>query len=746
MVAARANRGEQRSCGLWIEGIGSDTALDGLVFGADGLRGSGYYHGDGADYEWVGGLLSAPDSLDEGIDPYTGRIRASSCSLSLSARDEVALPLLHQQSRTSIYVRNVALTTAATTVRIGGPAALIGALSDTVVWIDDEAILLGTHSADGTYNGCTRAMWGTVAQTHPVNVLVYTANPYILGRRASILLYNADTGNVSERRFFIDSVGTNEEGTRIEVGLSDLTTLLVNAQINRAATTYRAEGVITQEPNRDPTLKAWIEDFDDQTAYDYEPVWISAADTIHRAVETNSGRWITYQSGEIAYPGADPVEMEDEDLSSEPWAGDARQLFVITRDYDSASSRGLGIHYLHPYALALSFMRAGYDNTAVDGYDAWQGQWGCGFPSDFFDEAGISQLINRTPLAIDQYVGGWDGESETVSALVIDVMLRPYGAVLVPRADGRLTVRRFRPLTIDDWVDAQIINPVPMRLARHVPRSGTYMAVTALVGELPWQDGDTVQVQSRDGRRGDSQRRALLDETSEMRLDYRTRYRGTDPNDLAPELLEYAQLGIDQIPEIDIVVPPSAVTGNDYGLMTWIRVAAPELRTPWMISSDGLRSGLDEDNPSYAALIINRTENLINGSVQLRVMMPAYHVGKFARLRGPAGVIVAVSNDSVTIEASAFSGYDPSTFYVGDSVSFYYGDGEWTTISTVITGITGGAIEIGTDPGVLGIVPGMVVRMSDISNNATCGPYGPDNYRSYAYVTAGGVGPEDVYG
>lgn len=758
----RYDRQSRRTIGLLIEGVGNDTAKSkGLVFYNGSRLPSGYFDAQ-PDYEWTPGLVDIPDTIDSSLSPFTGKIRAGGVSLSLPMTDLVARSLFYRQGRTNL-TNGLALNTVQTALWIDGDDK--SGLSGSVVWIEDEAILMGTEGSPGQYTSCTRGYWSTIAAEHPLDVYVYTGNPFTLDRRATLVIYDARLGTISERFYFVDDIGTNDEGTTAEIDLSDFLSLLVGAQINQGATPVTISGAIDTQPGFLQEGGRVVARFDEADKVIKEPsgtarrTWWGAADTVHLGTTTDDVTQLAGLSGPIVWPGAPPAEADpDAEFNREPFMAVGHQLFMVRESpinpdsNDWSSSIGLGDNYRNVIALAQGFMRSGYAE-AVDGFDAWKGQFGAGFPPSFFDEVTTQITIDKHQEAqVDMLILGWEGEEVSISDLVIDRLLVPYGFLLASNQDNTIAIRSFDLLTVEDFANAGTVDPLPPKLGWKIPREGEFSRVVADIGETPWNDPDHRIVESRDGFRRDSQRRAVLSSRNELTLDLSTRAKGTADADIIPDLLSRAQRGIDQTPQLTIDVSPTEVTGVTYDLLTWVTINTPPTARPWFLDSNGDRVGLDPTNPALAGLIVSRKESLESGRFELGLLLLNYENGDFIRWRAPSASIVSYDNAGpylLTVEQNVFnnSAADASFFTIGDHVEIYYPDLELVALGLedlVVGGVSGNVIELDAPTGVT-VTAGMILRLSTLGNDATSGPFNP--YRAHVFASETVTDdPGDIYG
>ncbi len=765
------NRALDRVIGVVFEGIGNDPQFSkGLAFylGRVDYNGS-TFEGVADDYEWLPALISVPESIRASVNPFTGDFESGGVAISLSLRDTVAVAMQYQQTRTPLT-----MTTGLNAVQITltledrtGSGAEVG-LAGSVIWVGDEAIRLGTYSGGGTYANCDRGYYSTIAAPHPIadgDPFVYTANPYLLGRRATIVLYDKASDTISERFYFLNQrPKTNESGTALNLNLLDFASLLLGASINQGHEPTMMQGVLQFLEGVSVTQKALTAEFfggrrifKDQTVQ--INTWWEAADTINLASSENDRNFLI-ANGPRAWPGAPEVEVEED---REPFYDETHQQFVVRRstiglaDEALSSTQYLGADiYRHAWAIFVGFLRSGFSDV-VDGFDAWRGDWGAGFPADFFDIADITAKIAANPeMQVDQLVLGKGGEEYTIRDL-IDILLVPYFAVLASKQDGRLTIGAFRPLNIADFVAAisENVEPVPIKLGWEVNANADFNAISVEIGELPWEKPRPLKLTSRDGFKRDTQRRSTQASRRARVLDYRTRSKGSPPGDIVSDVLSRIQMGLDQVPEISFSVAPSEVTGIEYDLMKWVTIAAPALANPWFVFQ-GQRIRFDPTDPALAGLIVSRRENLATGLVDLTLLLLNIGNADFVRWRAPTAEVVSYSSGvgsgpfEITCEPNTFSAFDvdASYFSVGDKVDFFYPDFALAAIGPEeleVVLVTGNVIEVS---GGTTTIPaaGWLVRLSRLSANASSGPFSGFRAHVFSSDILTPTTPGDIYG
>lgn len=752
---------DQRLVGIVFEGLGSSTSSSAGVI---------WYYGDsknvpsGTNYEWVGALTEVPKTISDSIDVWPGQVRTSPITVGIANVEIAAKLLLYQQAKTVNYLAT-ALDDSSTSVTLSATT-----LANTVVYINDEAILLGTHAGSGVYTGCTRGFWSTIAAPH-VNAYAYTKNPYLQYRAYKLIVHDAIAGTTNViQRGYISTIATNDSGTVIQVGCQELLSLLSGATINRGSPKLRVVGVVDSEGILSPQLDTQINTEsriwrDDSSARSY---WLQTGGTVVNGSILN-GVFSPLATGPVVFRDAPDIEYDarSETERYSPFGDDGYELFVVVRSLLGSSTAltstaGLGSpDAFNAVAIAYAFLRSGF-GTSDSGYDQWQGNWGVGMPGDYFDNAAIQAVIDDSPDdKIDQLILGWDGESVTVEELVCEKLLRPRGKFLANKMNGDITIGYIRILDIEEFADAPTLTPIPDTLKWEVDLNGAFSSVIAEIGETPFSDPDRVTISSRSGQAQDSARRALYDTRRELVYDYSTLYSGGSNLGVQSLLLSRLMQGIQAVPKITIdVTEPTDST--EYNLGEWYKVSAPDIQAwssngvdQWWIDAGGERVAFAAGEAQFTGLLIGRKHDIYRGMYTLTLLMLAYRDNTFVRWRAPSAQIASVAGTYVcTCEQNVFHAgvADASKFSVGDWVDLYYADGEQVGAGNEvqISAISGNDITIGVTADAP--TAGMILRLARFSTYGDGGEPVPSAGRAYVFAADAATGliqstdTADIYG
>ena len=754
-------RFDHRLVGVVFEGVGEDTSKSGGII---------WYFGNPSNvpsstsYQWVNALVEVPSTIADSVDVWTGQVRTSPINVAIANVELAATRLLYQQAKTR-HSLDVALAAGSTSVTLTSTS-----LAGSVVFISDEAILLGTHAGAGVYTGCTRGYWSTIDAPHAKNAYAYTKNPYLRYRSYKLIVHDVLAGTTSTiQRGYINKIATNSDGTLIQVGCQELLSLLSGATINRGAPKIRVTGTVDAQGILSPQLDTQLDVAsriwrDDSTARSY---WLQTGGTLVNG-SILDGVFSPLATGPVVFRDAPDIEYDSrsDDERYSPFGDDGFELFVVVRSLLGSataltSTAGLASNAFNAVAIAYAFLRSGFSDADTD-FDQWRGEWGVGLPVDYFDDTAIQSVIDDSPDdKVDQLILGWDGEAVTVEELVCERLLRPHGKFLANKMNGDITIGWVRVLDIEEFSNAPTLTAIPKTLQWEVDLSGAFSAVVAEVGATPFSDPDRIVAESRTGEAQDSTRRALYDTRRELVYDYSTLYSGGSNLGTIATLMSRLMQGIQAVPKITIdVVEP--VAGVEYNLGEWYRVSVPDIQAyangaldAWWVDASATRIPFSTSAAQFTGLLTGRRHNIKTGSYTLTLLMLAYRDNAFVRWRAPSAVVASVVGGyDITVETNAFhaSSSDASKFSVGDWVDLYYADGEQVGPGNEvqISAIAGDVISVGPTADVP--TAGMILRLAKFSTYGDGGE--PVSGAGRAYVFAADAATDliqstdaaDIYG
>lgn len=724
-------RHHQTTLAVAFEGIGSSTSYaNGLAFcfGATPTHTS--------DYEFARAMIDAPDSVETSVNPYTVEMSTSSFTFRFPATDEIATKLLHVQVRTPL---SVALTfgSSTTALRVSGTGNT--ALAGTVVYVDDEAILVGTHTGSGIYTGCTRGYLGTVATGHGLGVQIFAKNPYVNYRRVTLIEIDRATGTETVRwRGFVDSVQTDTTGKSINVQCMELWATVAGATLNKGAPRLRPSGSVVGG-----------------TAFG-RPIYIGYAATDGRRVRpSSSSAWAqigdtltacTSTSSKLLFDGPSTYWFGAPEFSADKDNDVAFEVFVAGNEVSGISSTDDLTYPAHPVAIAMAMLISSGGNTS-SAYDVLGEEWGLAIPESLFDVSAIDALIEATAnIKIDRLLLGWDGKTVQVVSTIRDALLRPYGFFLAVTDTGLLSIARLEPTAIDVGTLAQAspTTPIPERLSMELATDGQFWQAEAKIGALPWREPDSIVVQ-RDGSFRDNSRRSLFSRSLRLTYNFETVAPSSDTTVVLSELLNRIVVGKTAAPIVGI----TTTRADTYDIGKTVALTAPDIQQAWWIDRDGNRVTISTGQPSFAGIVIGRRYDLSRGTYDLSLLLINWAGGAFVKWRAHALMIESHDGSgTLTVAQNAFhSGVNDISFF-DDSDEVVLCDKSGVQYAGPYSILVNSATSLSLSGTPTGVVAGDVVRLTyyaDYSNTA----HVPGVANPFAYFAKNGLldsDDPDIYG
>lgn len=736
-----------RAIGIQIEGLGLDTAKSGGVVLCERLD-----LPTSATYEWVNALVGNPGNLTSRIDPFAGTWSSSSLAVRIDASDRLA-PLLLATARDAYYTTTGTLSAASTTVNLTTTLlppgdATIGA--GQVIYVGDEAILLGTAAGGGSYTGCVRGYWSTTPQAHPAGSAVSIRQPYLY-RRVVRVIHRTPAG--------VESViwtglldGVRQEGPHVVVSVVSQLAALLRARVNLTASNRAPDarlddrGNITwpADPSRAVTPGA-------SRAY-----WQLGDDYLLQTSEAATSGALVSANRILLSPTDDlyyiyPTSLEDTDR--------IYRVLLIDRDAGEASTADLTYPY-HPLAIAMALLMS--TGTGDNGaYDVLGAEWGLGL--SYVDVTAWEAAIDATPdLALDRLLLGRDGEPVVVERVIREQLLRPYGFAMTEDADGLLSVARLSTpdMTIRSTALANAVSaypePQPTQDSQLASRS---RVLTLKVGGEPWGEPQDVQIELADR----STRSGRLEDTPRLTLDLST----IKPSRLiGPRgLTEYAQaivqglaLGLDAPPVLKIRCASRLDTGLNIYPGAWVSVEDLGVEHAWWVTRAGERIVLDSTTVKGTGLCVGVSQPVHAAHMDLELLMLGDGLPDYTHLVAPAARVAAWTPGTqiITVDNAEFDrDGDAAQFRTGDQLSLWSSAGvrQDTGTPPTITNIAGDDITI--DAAFVGATPtdGDLIRLArsdEYSNTAHyAGVFRPWTYladQTTQTFDGPGSGQYDVYG
>lgn len=701
----------KRSMAIAIEGVGSDTSKSKGIAWAYGQRPTSGQLAS-IDYEWVGGaktgsgLADPIRTISTSVDPFTAEVTSGGYMASMHFDDTVALHLARHETYTTLYLDS-AITSSDTTVVIQSDIILgdENGLDGTVIWIDDEAILLGTESGStGSYSGCTRNYFSTYAQPHDAGVLAFTSNPYLNGRRYKLLLFDhAGSGTLTEiDRGLIEVKSTSPDGTKFNLGCKQLISAISGAEVNTSAVDLRRawKGVCYEQEGFSKMQHASIA----LNLYGgrYGKRLAKTGDAVHSQyyqvsggvarlnVTTSSGVDSTsFVNGEFVNLSGSAVEINVEDGSQH---GDVEknepvhEIFYINRLADESGgtvaspsdayspTRDLahptsGAQLIfHPIAIPLALMTSSPATSPASGgndfADVLGWQWGLGLPYEDIDSNVETVLEDTREMKVDQLLLGWDGQPINPWQVFKDLALL-FGMMPSITTEGKLDVRRFRELTIGDLIEissdsSRVLTAIPSTLSWTPSSVSAISQITGEVGGLPWLTADRITVNSittADDRPGASIRSKLQSSRTNSTLDFHP-FRSL--NSARNRAISLVQLRYRPLPTLSI-----KVNGQSPQIGEVVQVSDIPVEDAWFPGSDGTRVAISSSSSidfKTFGMIISRKYNIIEDNTEISMLMTGYTLNGISRYRAPSAKVVSVASNVITVEASEFGSADGADF------------------------------------------------------------------------------------
>ncbi len=739
------------SYGIAIEGIGSDTAKTAGVCWYWGQQLTSAQKA-ASDYEWIGGagsgqgLIDIPSALKFAVDPFTCDVRTAGETFSLHYPETYAQRLLvHQQTDTGAYL-DIAISATASTITLAGAGS--EDLAQSVIWLSDECIKLGSHFGGGLYT-CTRTYWSTRATVHTAGEKVYTRQPYALNRIVRLVQYDrAASTEAVVWTGAVEDFSTSNDGTKLDLSCRDFFSLLKQAVVNRGAgdltpfanvqvTKIReARGTISHDPpHRVSVAKA--DDVAHAIHYQIDEALFGGRYTTTSSGGSPTENGAMYEldrtTGQIASTGSPALwgSETDYDADEMPIAaeGPIHEVLVIDRlaDEDEQGPRWSALanwrsatrelaHPFHPIAIAMALLcstRSKAPDAAT--YDVLGWRWGLGIPLDLFDIDAIDALIAQTSgIKIDRMLLGWDGEPVEVWETIKNKLLRPYGFFLGTTHAGLVSFSRYVESDVGDLLAAESITAHPFTLKWDPARSQTIDILRAKRGGTPWMEGESIDVYLRDyssGEPQDSLRAGLFSQKRESEIDYSTK---VSRDDLITALANTAARGHMAQPRLKIQAAP----GN-YGIGDRVLLATPEIEELWFIDAAGEPTGTTEAGVQFLGQIIERRHNIREGSYDITLLL-TNRSGRYPRWRAPSAVISGGADNRVDLYQNVFHANEPdaSKFAIGDWVEIWTPNGQRVgSEPRQITIIAADSIAVDS-AFVTGMTDGNILRISRLSTGA----------------------------
>ena len=794
------------SYGIAIEGVGLDTTK---------TAGTIWHFGDqlsaaaqtASTFDWEGGTNSNAGLVQQtsmkistSVDPFTGDLRDSAFSFELHYSDTAAQNLIYLQVETVLSMSGGAsvganLSDSGTTITIDGTGDT--GLANTVVWIADEAILLGTHNGSGEYavSGGTsgRGIYGTTATMHRINEKVYTANNTLAGRRVRLYQFDhSDSSLVVKWTGFVnDHIGTVGDGLKIRIPCQGLLSVLKGAVINRGAplkadamawmfagNSLQPSGYIDHHSKGEQKRVAKAGDTAHKQAYQLDEAIIFGDYSDTKVSSTKATEFLRNSSTAHLWdvaPGFDPDAAGEDSLSTVGYQRTIYEVFVVARKIDEeqalasanmfSATRDLTFPF-HPAEIAMALLTSTRDtavSTSTILWDCLNYPWSVGAPLAWFDASGISTAIDETQhRKIDQLTLGYDGKPVNAWEVCKSVLLAPHGLFFGSTSAGLVNIGRFKGAAdIKDSINATAITAIPEVLEWAPSRADSVDVITGTVGATPLgYEGVPITVNARDyatDEANDSLRAALFTQRKEFEIDYQT-INAHNAKELVDGLISKIITLHLASPRIKIRV----ANADTYDIGAYFSFTVDVTKHPenngWFVDNTGAMTSTTT-GASFIGMLVGRTFDVRAQTYDLTLLLTNYRLGKYPRHRPPSAEVASYDQPSSTITtvSSAFaSGDDARTFAATQFVEV------WKPNYTLRSGTVGSpdAIEIAsvandsivlnsafaTDP-----VAGDIIELAHLTTatgspeDGTTQPYLGGTVNTHTFLGASGtVGNEAV--
>jgi len=744
------------AAGLSIEGIGLDSAhTDPWVF-CDQAYKATEANANTTAYRWTSGRTASASTSGYSVDPFQGDIGTSSLSLTLHNSDAMAERFRFQDTSPSVSVSSD-IDSADTSLDLSDTT-----LAGGVVYINDETILLGTHTGGGTYTGCTREIWGSEAQDHDAGNFVYTKGaPHWRGRRVEFIVHNLETGE--ERSVwpgYIRDIDTDGEGTTIRLSLGELVGAGKNTEVNVGAESLDHDLEVRVAANGRKYIAGSLIPQNASNS-----VYITSVRETSEWASSGRYTWLQCEGALVLcrentpidfYPGlrlGSEVETDiDDGQLSAALEEDVYEVFVVNPAADAlvqdeytgtdwASSTG-GLRNLdgfydfgeetavqHPWSVALALLNSG--SAGADDLSVWEelkNLWGAGLGWAVQEGSPsmvrtIRQLIETYPyLRINQLVLGWDGEPVNPWKVALYQLFLPFGLIPGVTKNGLPTFRRFGLMDIEQYNDAlgNELTPILGKAQHKQAHGSTADRIIARVGELPWRKGDRIE----DRISGNSKRASSIADQQKFEIDYSV-VAPENYETIAGNTLSQSRLAHYAMPRWVLRFNDWDIDDLDYTVSEYVSLSKWPVKGAKPIDPETQEATLDVQGKAWACgLIIGRRPAFEDHSYELEILLTSYNVNQPARWRGPSMVVTEYAQVSTTTkiytDGTSNFGFDDSdneAFFVGDEVQGIDEDGSTGSffneeIVDIGSDGTGEYIEI---DGLVAPATGEVIRLAAYS-------------------------------
>jgi len=675
--------------GIWIDPINLNASILG-----DGILQRSQNITIGSDnHNFIPNVLaSIPQLSATEVDIFNSKIRAGSISIKINAKDPISTRLLSQNiSRKPNAVFDNFVPFNATSARISGVPAV-----DSFLYVGEEVIKIIVEISPGEFD-IARGCGGTTASDHSAGDGLYLRPNYWIGRTVEIVLMdfapgfnhdpsftNTPTSVAIIWRGFLTAAPASVMGTNtIELRADDILSSIARVTVNKLPFLFSRDksvlGFLTSEGvvgSYGPLINEDSSFAKASRVYKDAP-FVAAAST--RPVQVGSALCLAYgpniqSSARLGSPSF---------VVGERVSGPFRELAVFSKRLDdlsfSLTSQKISPtkacpHPYHPLtiAAALLFSTRNTDQADTSRYDVMHPQFSAGLDY-LLDKPSWDAMIAKTSgIEIDDLILGWDGGPVRILETIIDGVLSAYGFALVMSPAGFLIPIQVGLASIEDFVNAPLLQPLPEYFEWRNIGSDVLDQVVATLGALPWAEGRKVVVNGTSVRTDVGGRSTRLTDAAKTEYNYPTVSSSNSQTYALSNLLNRLIWRFDGLPQITVRLPAT----SPLFCGQWVRLDRPDgLITPLLYDLAGNRVE-DWTSVMFFGQILSCRPVLDSQFYEVKLILTNYVFGRLAKYRSPACRIKTfLGSGAYLIEGltSDFgtSGSDAFTFNASDQVEVY---------------------------------------------------------------------------
>lgn len=736
---------KDRVVGFLFEGVGTDSSKSkGTVWGyGDGdLLESGY------NFEEV--LTRPPRSVSVSVDPFEARPKLSSFSPEFALTDTVAETFLYKDVGREATL-NEELDDAETSIDIDDG----GALANTVVYVDEEAIKLGSFSS-GTYSSCTRGYYNSTAKRHDDGQHVYTGVNFWERRIVWLVAQREDESSLQKKwKGVVTNRKGSSDGTTVTISCNDVLSELFGAKIARGVPPLSTGQLQVIDTSRQGVGEPRISGPFHGTGRDNGDAFVrkdGSVSTTHPQVIQVGGACVFATESDVGVERPRFGSSIDAEVGSSLSDGQGWPLLAFgehleevadgdypNQDFSSTQSMSNPHHPLTILSAMLNSTADSTNDTAI--YDVLDSEYGLSLV-DYFDLS-ADQIIAETPSEkVRLLILGWDGKPIDVFEVGTEVLLKPFGFFWSVDEDGTLGFSRLRQMDVEDLSNADSIDVRDTKREWRAGPGAGKSDIKAKFGGRPWSDPRLLRTESS----GNARRPGKLSVDEKTEIDFRAFLKESAESE-SLRLLRRVTLAHYPMPRLTVEVDDTAESGHTYNLGDFVTINSLPGDDPWLVDNTGSRVQLTADDVQFAGMIIGRDQDVATGVYTLTLLLTNFRTGHAIKWRAPAMEITGVANFATRIytKSSTQFGYldssgtpqpDNNSFAVGDDIQIYNPDG--SVVATSVYQIS----DIGNDgtpyidlTRVLGFIPssGDFVRLASYDSYANDGGVLSGVNRAWAY-------------